>query len=113
MQVEISGVIADYLIPTQVSEKLKKSTIVIDTGSKYDNLIPVDFINAGIDNLTLINPKIGDSVKVTAYLGGRKWENKYFVGLKGASIEKTGFSQGPTAPQGMHHQDSSISDLPF
>jgi predicted membrane GTPase involved in stress response len=61
-------------------------TIVIDIKQKFDSLIPIDFI--GSDKVEMLESiSEGQDVAVEFYVGGREWQGKYFVSLKGQDIQ--------------------------
>lgn len=62
----------------------KKRLLVLENESKYNNLIPIYFINEKVDLLDGLNE--GEIVKIDFFLGGREWNGKYFSEVTGDSI---------------------------
>jgi single-strand DNA-binding protein len=67
-----------------------KRTVVIKTEGEYPDFLSVDFTK---DKCNLLDPyKVGETVKIACYLGGREWDSPekgkmYFLSLAGWRIE--------------------------
>jgi len=75
----------------QVTEKFKKSELVVTTDEQYPQHILIEFAQ---DKCDLVDPyQIGEQVKVSINLRGRMWTNpqgeeKYFNQIQGWRIER-------------------------
>ena len=78
-----------------VGEKgFRKRQLVIDTGEKYQNFIPIVFTQDNVDILDTIST--GNEVTVNVKITGSEWNGKYFANVNGLGIEGQ-TSQGITA----------------
>lgn len=89
---EINGTLIEKSRPVEISDKLTKSEIVIETSEgKYSQFIKIEVVNDDIKKLEAVKT-LGD-VKVVAYLQGRKYTDKtsgqlkYFNSIRLFSIE--------------------------
>ena len=93
-----------------------KSTVVVDNGSEYNNLVPVVFFGDKASNADCAE---GDKVEVTFYVGGREWQNRFFADISGDTLkvlESTGSkTAAPAARQTQQEvfDNSSEDSLPF
>lgn len=80
------------------SNGFQKRLLVIDTGGKFDNLVPVD---AKKDGCALLDSfQVGQQVAVEVYIGGRQWQERYFASIGMKSISAAGGSKPyPTSPE--------------
>ena len=86
----------------------RRQEIVIRTNSDFKNEIPVGFFNKNLD------VKVGDNVTLTAFVGGRSYENRWFLDLDGDTLSVTGKSMTPSdVYQTAVVEDDNSSDLPF
>jgi len=83
---ELTGTIKSVSDLEQI-KTLKKKTLLLDTGGKYPQTVPVEFLNDNIDKLN--NCKIGDSVNVGINLNSREYKGKYYINLTGWKIQTT------------------------
>lgn len=96
------------------SNGFTKRLLVIDTGAKYDKLVPMDVKtdNCGrIDGLS-----VGDHVEVEIYIGGREYNGRYYTSLTYASHKLAERMQPPSQRvQAMPAvaPESDGDDLPF
>lgn len=117
MSIEITGTIISIGEIKQVSEKLSKREVIIETADnpKYPQTIPVELVN---DRTNLADGfRVGDKVKAEVDLRGRAWtkpgsETKYFLSLNAWKIERVGAAQpgrgGAHEPAGTPAQDDQI-----
>ena len=83
---ELTGTIKSISDLEQI-KTLKKKTLLLNTGGKYPQTIPVEFLNDNIDKLN--NCKVGDSVNVGINLNSREYKGKYYINLTGWKIQTT------------------------
>ncbi len=83
---ELTGTIKSVSDLEQI-KTLKKKTLLLDTGGKYPQTVPVEFLNDNIDKLN--NCKVGDSVNVGINLNSREYKGKYYINLTGWKIQTT------------------------
>jgi len=83
---ELTGTIKSVGDLEQI-KTLKKKTLLLDTGGKYPQTVPVEFLNDNIDKLN--NCKVGDSVNVGINLNSREYKGKYYINLTGWKIQTT------------------------
>lgn len=96
---EIIGTLIEKSSPVQISDKLTKSEIVVETSGKYPDFIKIEVVNEDIKKLEGI-PSLQE-VKVTAYLQGRRYTDKktnqlrYFNSVKLISIGRNTQIENP------------------
>lgn len=83
---ELTGTIKSVSDLEQI-KTLKKKTLLLNTGGKYPQTVPVEFLNDNIDKLN--NCKVGDSVNVGINLNSREYKGKYYINLTGWKIQTT------------------------
>lgn len=83
---ELTGTIKSISDLEQI-KTLKKKTLLLNTGGKYPQTVPVEFLNDNIDKLN--NCKVGDSVNVGINLNSREYKGKYYINLTGWKIQTT------------------------
>jgi single-strand DNA-binding protein len=102
---ELTGTIKSISDLEQI-KTLKKKTLLIQTGGKYPQTVPVEFLNDNIDKLN--NSKVGDSVNVGINLNSREYKGKYYINLTGWKI------QSATGEVASSDQMPDVNDnLPF
>ena len=90
----------------------KRQNIVIKTNAEYKNTIPVGFFNKDLD------VKEGDNVTVTAFVGGREYEGRYFLDIDGDTLTVTGKAMTTkevytTQPEAVAVEEDDSDGLPF
>lgn len=80
---KVKGKVHEVQTQTGKGEKgeWKRTTLVIETASKYNNLVPISFFNEDI------SANKGDEVEVDFYVGGREYQGRYFAQLDGNKVE--------------------------
>ena len=114
----VSGTVHKVGETQKVTDTFSKRTLVVDTGEKYGNLIPVEFVQDKADHLDGLRE--GMEVKVHADLDGRYSEkhDRYFLSLKGWKVEQI-VEKGVAVPtdgavEASAQPDSEYNDdLPF
>jgi|13_taG_2_1085334.scaffolds.fasta_scaffold04964_5 hypothetical protein len=81
-KVELAGTVINYSEKTGETTKgaWKRQNIVVRTSSEFKNEIPVGFFNKGLD------VKVGDEVTLTAFVGGREYQGKWYLDLDGDTL---------------------------
>tara|TARA_S200002703_G_scaffold31244_1_gene27232 strand:+ start:6326 stop:6673 length:348 start_codon:yes stop_codon:yes gene_type:complete len=81
-KVELTGTVINYSEKTGESAKgtWKRQNIVVRTPNEFKNEIPVGFFNKDLD------VKLGDEVTLTAFVGGRKYEDRWYLDLDGDTL---------------------------
>mgnify|MGYP001256779541 CR=1 FL=1 len=62
-----------------------KRQLVIDTGEKYQNFVPIVFTQDNVEMLDTIS--VGDEVTVNVKITGSEWKGKYYANVNGLGIE--------------------------
>ncbi|MGJ3243017.1 MAG: DUF3127 domain-containing protein [Opitutales bacterium] len=93
-----------------------KRELVIETADKFPQLVKFDFLKEKGDLLDGLKP--GDEVTIHFDIGGREYNGRYFVDLKGWKIDKgapADSSATPPEPEDTtdYSQDSGDEDIPF
>jgi len=84
---EIKGTIKHVFDTEQVNEKFRKRQVVITTtDDKYEQHIPVEFVQDNVDKLNNIIE--GQEATIHINLRGREWNGKYFVNVHGWKIDQ-------------------------
>lgn len=114
---KVSGKVID--IQTQSGKgkngEWTRTTVVVETSSKYNNTVPVDFFNLNTD------VSVGDTVEVEFYSEGREYQGKYYAQNSGQKVSVTSSGDGnATPPAAQQPSESPIAegvdngdDLPF
>jgi hypothetical protein len=134
MSFETTGKLIEVYPVTAISDKFKKREFVIETAETKNGFDFKDFVKFQVtqDKCSLPDQaKIGDTVKVSFNLRGRKWEKdglvNYFtnleawkleiVGSKTPGIDNSGFPDVAQAPISDSKEFSAsaeeLDDLPF
>lgn len=125
MNFELSGKLIEKYDTTQVSDKFKKREFVIEHtdhsgGMDYTDLIKFQLTR---ERCALIdNYNIGDEIKVSFNIRGRRWVKddkvSYFTNLEAWKIEKiVASSEEPPLPPPLMEEEAppleELDDLPF
>lgn len=120
MSFEIEGKIIVLEETIQVSEKFKKREFVIDCSEQkedviYDNFLKFQTVQDRCSQLD--NCNIGDTVKLSFNLKGRKWEKdgkiSYFTNLEAWRVEKLDMESPIMNKAQTTDNQEIIDDLPF
>lgn len=118
---ELTGTVIEVLPIENIKDNFSIRKIVIDTGARYGNTVPLQFTNERIEQI----PENILGQKVTVYFDilGNKYQEKYFVNLnayKLVSDNPGGSSAYVSAPVGTVQEPSpfegleeNFDDLPF
>ena len=119
MALELTGKLIEKFEEQKISDKFKKREFVLETSeNNFTEQIKFELVQ---DRTDLIDPyQIGEDVKVSFNLKGRKWNDKYFVNVQAWRIEKAGASQagGNSSPEGYPpppppEEDDFMGEAPF
>lgn len=119
MALELTGKLVEKFEEQQISEKFKKREFVIETSeNNFTEQIKFELVQ---DRTDIIDPyNIGEEIKISFNLKGRKWNDKYFVNVQAWRIERTSSdSQGNEAPTGFPppppppEEDDFMGEAPF
>ena len=104
----------------QKSEKFRMRIVVIETGDKYPQQIPVQFTNANVDKADSL--KLGDAVSVSCNIRGREYGGKWYLSLDAWRIEAKSAPQPATmipcigqkvSKPSANNSANFVEDLPF
>ncbi len=118
MALEIQGKLIEVFEEQQISSSFKKREFVIETNeNNFTEQIKFELVQ---DRTDLIDPyKIGDDVKISFNLKGRKWNDKYFVNVQAWRIDKVSSTEsGQNIPEGFPPpppppEEDFIDEAPF
>ena len=96
--------------------------VVVDTGTDFNSLAVIQFF--GDQKTALIDGlKAGDAVRITGFVGGRKWVNpqgvtRYFGQIDGVGVERSQAAPNPTpaplpAPANLPPPTTATPELPL
>jgi len=72
----------------KVSEKFSKRVVVVDTGEKYGNFIPIEWTGKLLDTPDSFTE--GDMMDFRVSFGGNKWKDRIFLSCKGIGAKFAG-----------------------
>ncbi len=119
MALELTGKLIAKFEEQQISEKFKKREFVIETSeNNFTEQIKFELVQ---DRTDIIDPyKIGDDIKISFNLKGRKWNDKYFVNVQAWRIEyASSNTQNNSSPEGYppppppEEEDNFMDEAPF
>lgn len=118
MALELTGKLVEKFEEQQISEKFKKREFVVETSeNNFTEQIKFELVQ---DRTDIIDPyKIGEEVKISFNLKGRKWNDKYFVNVQAWRIERASASiTGNESPEGFPpppppEEDDFMGEAPF
>ena len=83
--IEIKGTVETILEIQEFASGFKKRTIVVNTGGKYPQTVPIDFAKEKIDLLD--NLANGQEVTIGVNIRGNEYNGKYYVSLAGWKVD--------------------------
>ena len=119
MALELTGKLVEKFEEQQISEKFKKREFVVETSeNNFTEQIKFELVQ---DRTDIIDPySIGEEIKVSFNLKGRKWNDKYFVNVQAWRIERTSSAQqqGNESPEEFPpppppEEDNFMDEAPF
>ena len=84
-KIEIKGTVETILEIQEFASGFKKRTIVVNTGGKYPQTVPIDFAKEKIDLLD--NLANGQEVAIGVNIRGNEYNGKYYVSLAGWKVD--------------------------
>jgi hypothetical protein len=118
MSFETTGKLIEVYPTTAISDKFKKREFVIETAETKNGFDFKDFVKFQVtqDKCSLPDQvKIGDMVKVSFNLRGRKWEKdgtvSYFTNLEAWKLESAGSASKPSGNDNSGFPDISSAPV--
>ena len=78
---QLKGVIKEIKDVEIISEKFRKQVVLVEQDTKFDAVVPIEFVNQKIDNV-VPDLKVGQQKTFLINIQGREWNGKYFVSLR-------------------------------
>ena len=78
---QLKGQIVEIKDVEIISEKFRKQVILVEQETKFDSVVPIEFVNQKIDNV-VPDLKVGQNKTFLINIQGREWNGKYFVSLR-------------------------------
>ncbi len=118
MALEIQGKLIEVFDEQKISDSFKKREFVVETNeNNFTEQIKFELVQ---DRTDLIDPyQIGEDVKVSFNLKGRKWNDKYFVNVQAWRIERLsnqaeqGGFPGDVPPPPPPPEEDFMDEAPF
>lgn len=111
MNYEATGIVNHIgQVETVGAKGFKKRLLVIETDSKYDNLLPVEFKQDKCALLDVLD--VGQQVTVSFSVGGREYNGRYFASISGWKVSAEGGAQKGSGSV-TNYDDSPGFDEPF
>lgn len=78
---QLKGQIKEIRDVEIISEKFRKQVVLVEQDTKFDAVVPIEFVNQKIDNV-VPELKVGQNKTFLINIQGREWNGKYFVSLR-------------------------------
>jgi hypothetical protein len=78
---QLKGQIKEIKDVEIISEKFRKQVVLVEQETKFDAVVPIEFVNQKIDNV-VPDLKVGQNKTFLINIQGREWNGKYFVSLR-------------------------------
>jgi hypothetical protein len=78
---QLKGQIKEIKDVEIISEKFRKQIVLVEQETKFDAVVPIEFVNQKIDNV-VPELKVGQNKTFLINIQGREWNGKYFVSLR-------------------------------
>lgn len=78
---QLKGQIVEIKDVEIISEKFRKQVVLVEQETKFDAVVPIEFVNQKIDNV-VPELKVGQNKTFLINIQGREWNGKYFVSLR-------------------------------
>jgi len=95
-KIEVKGTVETVLPLQEFESGFKKRVLVINTGGKYPQMIPVEFTKDKVDTLTGLRK--GQEVTAHADLRGNEYNGKYYANIQGWKLDKGEAQSAPAKP---------------
>jgi hypothetical protein len=110
--IEIKGTVETILEIQEFSSGFKKRTIVVNTGGKYPQMVPIDFAKEKINLLDSL--AIGQEVTIGVNIRGNEYNGKYYVSLAGWKVDSgTMNAHNQSKANGFAPSHADLDDIPF
>jgi len=70
-----------------ISDKFQKQIVLVEQDTKFDAIIPIEFINQKIDLASKL--QVGETKTFNININGREWKDRYFVSIRCYGISNT------------------------
>jgi len=111
-EIKISGTVETCLPLETFPSGFSKRVLVINTGGKYPQMIPVEFVKDKVELLAGLRKK--QEVTASVNLRGNEFNGKYYANIQGWKLDKGDGQFAPAAPRyAGRQQDDSGEDIPF
>lgn len=91
----------------------RKVEIVVSTGGKWPQFIPVEFFGRNVEEFTKSGADVNDEVLIAVYLKGRENGSRVYGSNDGYAIKVTAKGEPPPPPPEINAGDDEYADLPF
>ena len=78
---QLKGQIVEIKDVEVISEKFRKQVVLVEQETKFDAVVPIEFVNQKIDNV-VPELEVGQNKTFLINIQGREWKGKYFVSLR-------------------------------
>ena len=78
---QLKGQIVEIKDVEVISEKFRKQVVLVEQETKFDAVVPIEFVNQKIDNV-VPELKVGQNKTFLINIQGREWNGKSFVSLR-------------------------------
>ena len=85
-KIEITGTVETVLPLQEFPSGFSKRTLVINTGGKYPQLVPVEFVKDKTSILSDLSK--GQEVTASVNIRGSEYNGKYYCSLDGWKLDK-------------------------
>ena len=117
MSFEVTGKLIEKYDVTVISDKFKKREFVLEKKENSGGFEFVDFIKFQLtqDKCSVVEPfNLGDDLKVSFNLRGRKWEKagtiSYFTNLEAWRIEKLDSGSSANSPSSFQSDEAPLPE---
>jgi len=83
---QLKGKIIEIKDVEVISEKFRKQVVLVEQDTKFDAIIPLEFVNQKADDL-VPTLEVGDYKTFNVNIQGREWNGKYFVSIRCFGID--------------------------
>ena len=106
---QLKGQIVEIKDVEIISEKFRKQVVLVEQETKFDSVVPIEFVNQKIDNV-VPELKVGQNKTFLINIQGREWNGKYFVSLRCYGVHSLEMEKALQEGDGLI---SPSTDLPF
>ena len=80
-KIDITGKVEAILDIQEFASGFKKQTIVIETGGKFPQKVPIEFAKEKIEMISAL--KVGQQATISVNIRGSEYNGKYYASLSG------------------------------